>query len=148
MLNVWSLTSNDGASGTSPEKPWSNPGEVGERIGKVITPAAEPHLRTRKLAENSAEFRVLEELARLLFFANSNYRNRVQEFAKDGSVPCAEKFVVITAQIEGEPTVDLFLLTAKSHQEAQAAARTAAEANGLHPMLCFSTHLSLSLPSA
>ena len=145
MLNIWSLTSNDGVSGTSPEKPWSNPGEVGELTGKVITTTAEqPHFRTRKLAENGAEFRALEELARHLL-ANPNYCSRVMQFAKDGSVPSSEKYVVITVQRLEEPPVGLFLLRAKTHHEAQAAARAAITAEGLHPIACFSSHLSLAL---
>jgi hypothetical protein len=136
---------NGGIPGTSPEKPMSNTGEVGEHRGKVVTTTAEqPHFHTRKLAEDGLEFRALEEIGRH-FLASPNYRSRVLEFAKDGSVPSSEKYVVITFQRLEEPPFGLFLLRATSHEEAQAAARAAIKAEGLHPMICFSSHLSLAL---
>ena len=145
MLRAQSVPLNGGASGTTSEKPRSNPGEVGELRGKVITTTAEePQFRACKLAEDDVRFQASEKLARH-FLSNPNYRRRVLDFAQDGSVPNSEKYVVITVpKLEGPP-VGLFLLRAQSHQEAQATARAVIKAESLHPITCFSSHLSLAL---
>ena len=133
------------SSGTTSEKPMSNYGEVGDRIRKVITTTAEePQFRACKLAEDDVRFQASEKLARH-FLTNPNYRRRVLDFAQDGSVPNSEKYVVITVpKLEGPP-VGLFLLRAQSHQEAQATARAVIKAESLHPIACYSSHLSLAL---
>ena len=137
---------NGGASGTTSEKPKSNPGEVGEGVGKGLLTATEPHIRTRKPAEDGPEVQALEKLAQYLL-ANPDNRHRVLEFAKDGSVPSSERYLVITVQRQKQPPVDLFLVQAKSHPEAEAAAVAASEAKGLDPMGCFSARLTLALIS-
>jgi hypothetical protein len=145
MLKVRSTNSKGGPSGTIPEKPKSHHGEVGERIRKVITTTADqPQFHARKLAEDGVEVRALEELTQR-FLANPNCHSRALEFVKDGSVPSSEKYMVITVPKLEKSPFGLFLLRAQSHQDAQAAARAAIKAAGLHPMACFSAHLSLAL---
>lgn len=141
MQNVRFEVVDDGTPGSTPERPNSNNGDTSIHTGKVITSTAGPRIRTLKLEKGGPEVQVISKIAQVLL-AYPNYRQEALEFAKDLSVPGAEKFLVITFQGERKPAVDLFVLRAASHSEAGAAAMATAEAKGLDPVLCYSARLS------